>query len=520
MHHAMAPLAELIRLLSRHIDQAADGPVLAATAQEILRHFAELRIGRYRASLQAAAYRDGIVFQQLSNQAFQFGIGRHSVLMDSTISEHTSSIGVRLARRKTHAAAALRRMGLPVPDHRLASGEEEAVRIAAQLSYPVVVKPADLDGGEGVFPDLRNEAEVRRAFAAARELSAQILIEKHVPGNDYRLMMFRGRLVWACIKEPAGVTGDGRLSISQLVEQANLDPERGDGVNTPHRRLEIDGEAAELLVRDGLSAQAVPDAGRFVRLRRAGNVALGGRAIDLAGDIHPDNVRLAAMAADVLRLDLAGVDLLLPDISRSWLETGGAICEVNAQPQIGGKDPLPVYSLILAELLGGDGNVPVVATLGGERAQAMARKIAADFSGRGLVVGLQNDDGVFLSAEMLLAGPASLMRGVRLLSSRRELDMLVFAIGDGEIAATGLPLPRIDTLVLSGEPLAPTDQQSGTSPEIFMTRLLEMIAPSCARILLAGSFGESEPDLRAALDRLGCPIELVDEPDVVSMGKG
>ena len=514
LHHALRPLAGL---LSAHVDLPDDDPRRAAMAQAAKASLAALRIGPYRAHLLEAAFRAGIAIQQISNLVFQFGIGRHSVQMDSTITEHTSSIGARLARSKTLTAAALRSMGLPVPEQRLASSEDDAVRIAARLSYPVVVKPADLDGGAGVAPDLRSEAEVREAFAAARKLSSRILVEEFVPGHDYRLMVFRGRLIWACIKEPAGVTGDGRLSVAQLVEQANLDPERGDGVNTPLKLLALDAEADALLARDGLIADAIPEAGRFVRLRRASNVAVGGRAIDVTDKVHPDNARLAAAAADVLRLDLAGVDVLLPDISCSWLETGGAICEVNAQPQVGGQDPLSVYRLILDGLLGGSGKVPVIATLGGNTAEATARWIEAHFKDQGLTVGRHGQDGTFLNGERLLAGGAPLMRGARLLSSRRELDALIFAIGDDSPLGTGLPLPHVDTLVLSGDIPELTGGNTRDEHETTLGRLFTMIAPACGRILLARPPVECAPGLCAALDAAGCRYELADEEKITAV---
>ena len=152
---------------------------------------------------------------------------------------------------------------------------------ADAAGYPVVVKPADQDGGIAVSADIRTGEELEKAFHRAREKSANVLVEQFIPGRDYRLQVFRGRCVWAIERVPASVTGDGVSTIERLVAIANADPRRGDGPHSPLKRLKLDDEALELLQRDGLSVQSIPAQGAFVKLRRASNVGSGGMPVNV-----------------------------------------------------------------------------------------------------------------------------------------------------------------------------------------------------------------------------------------------
>ena len=160
---------------------------------------------------------------------------------------------------------------------------------------------------------------------------------RNISGRDYRLNVFNGELIWAIERVPGGVTGDGKSSITKLVELLNSDPLRGEGTHAPLKQLNLDDEARQLLRQYSRDENSVPAEGEFVRLRRNANVATGGTPVSVFDQIHPDNKLLAIRAAAALRLDLAGVDLLIPDIGQSWKLGGAAVCEVNSQPNLGQK---------------------------------------------------------------------------------------------------------------------------------------------------------------------------------------
>ena len=142
----------------------------------------------------------------------------------------------------------------------------------------------------------------------------------HVPENiDIRRKVER-------LEPPNGL---GLYLIRQLVDRVNEDPRRGIGHEKVLTRLVFDHQALRLLEQKGYDEESVPPDGEVVYLRSTGNLSTGGTASDVTDLVHPDNRDMAVRAAQAIGLDVAGVDFLTTDISRSYKETGGAICEVK-----------------------------------------------------------------------------------------------------------------------------------------------------------------------------------------------
>lgn len=281
--------------------------------------------------VQAAVERD-IPFDILPSWV-QLGWGARAERIDSSFTGHTGVIATMNARNKFKASRTLADAGLPLPTGEVVDGFERAAEVAARLGWPVVVKPLDADQGTGVVPGIRDSGSLRRAVeAAARITPGSVVVERHVAGADHRLLVVRGRLLMAVRRIPGGVTGDGVSTVARLVDRVNADPRRGAGARSLLRRLVIDDQAIDCLSEQGLTVNSVPQEGRRIALRRTANISTGGTAVDVTADIHPDNRSLAERAARIVGLDIAGIDFICTDISRSWREVGGAICEVNAQP--------------------------------------------------------------------------------------------------------------------------------------------------------------------------------------------
>lgn len=512
--YTLVTLSRLAELLNQHLARPANDPQRGELAATVERMFKKLREGGRGKSnpqkLLKAAWEEGIPVVEISGTLIQFGIGRHSAILDSTLTDKTPAMGTQIARDKIMSALAMRRLGLPVPLHALARSEEDAVKHAERFGYPVVVKPVDLDGGVGVMVDLRTADEVRSAYAIVRESSRKVMVERFVRGRDYRMVVFHDRLIWAVERQPGGVTGDGKSSVAALMELANRDPHRGDSPTQPMKWLKLDDEARLVLSREGLTEDSIPEDGHFVRLRRAANVASGGRPIAVFDRVHPDNAALAIQAAASLRLDLAGVDLLLPDIAVSWQDSGGVICEVNAQPQLGGVTSSHLYPLVLKELVGGTGTVPVMAVMGGERAELLSIKLAKGFS-RGGAIGRHGVDGVWLDETRLLKGRVPILEAGRFLAAQRSADAIVLGIWDETVLGAGLPLPRVDILALSGEVVAVPKQAQAQSPAAIMTAILDLVAANCERIVVTASRESCSPEVLEALERAGCAYDFMDE---------
>jgi cyanophycin synthetase len=438
--------------------------------------------------LVRAAYQSGIPVTEVSGRVIQYGYGARSRWLDSSFSDQTGVISVGIARNKEQSAQVLARYGIPAAQQKRVGNEQEALTAARQLGYPVVVKPAALDGGVGVAADLRSEAELQAAYRQTRKESADILIEKHFSGRDYRLSVVLGEVVWINERQPAGVTGDGEHSVQELVDQLNGDPRRGEHLHARLKRVALNDEALSLLHRQGLDACAIPPRDQFIQLRRNANLASGGIARPIDPRMaHPDNIALAIRAADAMRLDIAGVDLLIEDIHQSWRQTGALVCEVNGQPQLGQNAERVIYAPVLHKLVKGNGRIPIVVLLGVATGSPVFAGLEQALMASGFVPGIFDGRCVRVNGVNTIDATRFHAAGTALLMDK-GVTVVVMALNDLTILESGLPFAYFDLLLLMGTTLMAPDK--GPSLQALFWQILALILPACdARIIAVENSG-------------------------------
>lgn len=382
------------------------------------------------------------------------GWGAGQYQLDSSFTGEISHLAARIARNKQTTCQRLSEAGLPVPPGVKVMELANAREVARQLGWPVVVKPAALDQGVGVVPGIRSDEALVAAFKAAAKLSpAGVIVEKHIEGDDYRLLVVRGRLLAATRRIPGGVIGDGAMNVQQLVDLVNADPRRGTGKRSLMIRLALDAEAMGCLSEQGLEKDSVPVAGRFVRLRRTANISTGGTAEDVGAVIHPDNRLLAERAARVIGLDIAGVDFLCPDITRSWHDAGGAICEVNAQPGFRphwlsdpGRD---LNGEVLERLLAGRSpRIPTAAITGTNGKSTTARMLHHIWTIAGKVAGVCTSQGVWIGNDLISATNLSGLPGAQILLNDPSVESAILELPRKGLIRFGHPCDRYDVAAL------------------------------------------------------------------------
>ncbi|MFI4975606.1 MAG: acetate--CoA ligase family protein [Caulobacterales bacterium] len=476
---AVRALGVVVDVINRGLDGRLSARDLVQSVRQDIDRLVETRRVQGRGAADMikfleAAHARRIPWLRLgASTAFQIGHGARGRWLDSSFTDATSVIGAKLARNKAAAASVLRQAGVPTPPHRTALSEDIAVRAADQLGYPVVVKPVDRDGGVGVFVRLKTPAAVRKAFGEARKHAETVLVEKFIEGRDYRMVVLHGNLVWALERVPGGVTGDGLSTVRQLVDRLNADAVRGDGRTSGLKRLDLDEEAVDLLAERGMDAGSIPHEGERIRLRGAANVASGGTPVGVFDKVHPDNKLLAERAARALRLDVAGVDLIIPDIGRSWKETGAGVCEVNAQPNIGTTTSGHVYGQILESLIQGDGRIPIALLVADGAAPRAASLVARIMAAAGLRVGLATPDGVSVGDEPMSPAGPDVFAGARLLLGDRAVEAAVAAVRDAQPLSTGMPFDRCTVVALASSSLSDA-REGGESFEEVAAALLPL----------------------------------------------
>lgn len=344
--------------------------------EKILRGFAEaMPSGKSTFEVLRVAHRLGVPFLPLPGEIFQLGWGSHARRINRSTTDQDTAMGLRWTRSKLLSAQLLREAGLPFPLHLKAGSLEEAREAAERIGYPVVVKPEDLERGEGVSVDVQAEG-LQAAFADAHQRSPgkSVLIERQVPGVCHRLFIAAGQLLYAVRRLPIGVYADGRSTLRDLVAakrdaQQRIPPWKRSGIPS------LDETALHMLQAHGWTPDSVPQAGQFVALRRIESTASGGVDEEITQSIHPDNVSAAIAATQIFGLEVAGVDMISPDIGRPWHANGAIINEVNFAPLLGGGEISRRYiGEYLNRILKNRGRIPVHAYAGGEEAWQMASR--------------------------------------------------------------------------------------------------------------------------------------------------
>lgn len=447
----------------------------------------------------------GIQTTYVAGNVIQYGQGANARWLDSSFTDATPFIGSMLARNKLLTNNTLRQAGIPMAPQIIAPSADHAVAAARELGFPVVVKAADKDGGVAVYAGLTSEREVRIAHREARQQTANVIVEKHIEGRDYRLNIYHGKVLWAIERVPAGLVGDGESTLRQLLEEENRNPLRNAGANSPLKPLAFDAEARQVLKGMGLSPESIPGKGRFVPLRRRANIAMGGTPVSVMDRLHPDNVRLAVRAATLLSLDVAGVDLILPDIERSWLETGGVVCEVNAQPQLGAVTSMHTYGELLRQLVPARGRIPIALLIGGPGLHGVIAAAAEQMDAAGVRAGWSNSDGVFIGADRIHCAGVSTHDAGRMLLLSREVEAALLAVDASTLPASGLPCHRYHLLVID----ASCVQEGENAP---LDELLAMVLPACIGKILVVGKGQVGIEALPSLEAASCAIAAV-EPD-------
>jgi cyanophycin synthetase len=420
---------------------------------EFIRFTQRRALGPSTMALVRAAEERRIPWIRLNDQSLiQFGHGRYQQRIQATVTSRTSHIAVELASDKEETNRILGNLGLPVPQQRLVQAAEDAVSAAERIGYPVVVKPFNANHGRGISIHLTTSEQVARAFDIAREHSRSVIVESFITGEDHRMLVINGELVAVALRVPGHVVGDGAHTIEQLVDEVNRDPRRGIGHEKVLTRLTFDQQAETLLSKKGYTRETIPADGERVFLRLTGNLSTGGTATDVTDQVHPDNIEMAVRAVKAIGLDVGGVDFLSTDVTESYKEVGGAICEINAAPgfrmhmapsegrarDVGG----PVMEMLFPP--GTPTRIPIAAVTGTNGKTTTARMLAHIHKLAGHHVGLTSTDGVYINGQRTVAGDMTGPVATRMVLSDPSVDVAVLEIARGGLLRAGMGVRTCD----------------------------------------------------------------------------
>ncbi|WP_373541219.1 cyanophycin synthetase [Chamaesiphon sp.] len=388
---------------------------------------------------------------------FQFGYGKYQKRVQAALTSHSNILGVELACDKEKTKKILASMGVPVPlGMTIYSFNELAAAIDRLDGYPIVIKPLNGNHGRGITIDIRDWEHAEIGYDRAREVSAGVIVEHFYQGSDHRILVVNHKVVAVAERVPAHVVGDGVTTIAALVERENQDPRRGNGHDNMLTTIELDDSTAEMLRRQGVSLDTILPAQQVCYLRATANLSTGGIAIDRTDEIHPETLWMAERVSRIIGLDVAGIDVITTDITKTLSEADGTIVEVNAAPGlrmhiapsqgVGRNVAAPILQMLFPP--GAPTRIPIVAVTGTNGKTTTTRLIAHIFSQVYDNVGFTTTDGIYVSNRLIEKGDTTGPQSAQIILQDPTVDIAILETARGGILRSGLAFQQCDVGVI------------------------------------------------------------------------
>ncbi len=425
--------------------------------QEIKQTLQRETIGSSTKSICDAAKNYGLPVTELGKSGiYQIGYGKQGRIIEAAISNKTNCVGVDISCDKFLTKQLLDIQNIPVAEGRKVFNIIGLLREAEFIGYPVVIKPQYGNKGKGVMLNLKNEKELIKAYTSLLKITKDIIIEKYVKGNDYRICVVDYKVVAASLRVVPFVIGDGKSNIKALINILNNDPLRGQDHEKPLTTIKFDKELCNCLYRQNMSLDYIPNKGEKVILRENANLSTGGIAVDCTDDVCDENIDYCIRAAKALGLDICGVDICTEDISIPIDKQNGIVMEVNAAPGIRmhhfpsqGKKRDVGKAIVDMLYEGRPSNIPVISVTGTNGKTTTTRMIGHVLKMMGMTTGITSTDGIYINDKCIHKGDDSGFNSAKTLLLNRDVEAVVLETARGGLVRRGLAYDLADVAVIT-----------------------------------------------------------------------
>ena len=405
------------------------------------------RLGPSTAAIIEEAVSRNIPWIRLNNNSLcQLGYGANQQRIQATLTSCTSSIGVELACDKVETKHLLKQAQVPVPKGETVRYLEQLKEAIKSIGYPIAIKPNNGNHGRGITTGITTWKKAQKAFAEAIKVSSNVIVEKHIEGDDYRLLVVNHELVAAAKRTAACVVGDGISTIQQLIDAVNKDERRGYGHEKVLTAIVVDKMTENILSAEGYTLQTILPEGKLLKLKDTANLSTGGTATDVTDIVHPDNEFMAKRISKTIGLDICGIDIVTTDISQPLSNTGGAVLEVNAAPGfrmhlaptkgLPRKVAAPVIDMLYPP--GASARIPIVAVTGTNGKTTTTRLIAHMMKMHGYRVGFTTTDGIYVHDQLLMKGDCTGPQSAEFVLKDPVVNYAVLEVARGGLLRAGL----------------------------------------------------------------------------------
>jgi len=433
---------------------------LAADVQKMREIREEVRFGPSTGSLVDEAVGRDIPYIRLNDQSLvQLGYGVYQKRIQATTTANTNMIAVDIAANKHATKKLLGDMGVPVPKGFRIRDVAELEKTVNSIGYPVVIKPLDGNHGRGATVGISSFEDAQGAFAKAKESSRTgwVIVEKQIEGSDFRALVVNNQLIAVAERLPAHVIGDGMSTIQELIDATNADPRRGYGHEKVLTLIQVDNQTLRCIRTRGYALESVLPKSEILYLKTTANISTGGTAIDRTDEVHPENVFLFERIARIIGLDVAGIDVIAPNVSEPLSESGGGVIEVNAAPGfrmhlapsegIGRNVAEHVIDMLFPPR--STSRIPIISITGTNGKTTTTRLIAHILKGSGLTVGFTTTDGTYIQNQQIVRGDNTGPVSAQLVLKDPTVQVAVLETARGGIIRSGLGFDYCDIGVVT-----------------------------------------------------------------------
>ena len=286
---------------------------------------------------------ESLTYTPSFNRHYTVGCGKGSEIIYSISSSKDSKIAKEIQRDKWSSNLLIEKLGLPLPAWEIIDSFTEIEEIWKRFDKPVVIKPTGLTGGSGVCIGIKTIEEAKEAYKYAKQVidtkirkdwQTKVMIQEQVSGEDYRLLVIDGHLEIVTKRIPAFVIGNGKDTITKLIEDTNKDPRR-DTTSPAHtlKPIEIDQPLKAYLKEQNLELDSIPDKDQKIPVRKVASMSQGGITEDFTDKVGPEIKSIVESIASSIHAFALGVDVMCKDISKPLTKDNGAILEINTMPE-------------------------------------------------------------------------------------------------------------------------------------------------------------------------------------------
>ena len=415
------------------------------------------KFGPSTKSLVDEARTRNIPVHRVSDSLVTLGYGCKQKKIWSSMSSQTSAIGVDIVANKELTKNILAANFIPVPQGYVSNSIEELQETARKLGYPLVTKPQQGNHGRGITINIKNMEQLYMGFHLAKQVSQEVIVERYIPGDDYRILVVNYKVVAVSKRTPAHIIGDGEQTISQLIKLLNEDPGRGNKHDNFLTKVTLDIPTHNILLEQGLRQNSILPAGSVLFLKNIAYLSAGGTATDMTDDIHPDNRVLAERIARIVGLDICGIDIISSNINLPLQESSGAILEVNAGPGlrmhlspskgISRNVAHPVMDMMFPNK--STGRIPIVGVTGTNGKTTVVTLVAKLLQQAGNCVGYTTTEGIYVNEQLIHKGDCSGPLSAQVILNDSSVTYAVLECARGGILKSGLGFDACDISIIT-----------------------------------------------------------------------